>query len=148
MQRVEVEKSEPVTFLPIAYRQAAYLSAARGEFDKAVETLKKIPVDRLRNGMNIALRALFLGLAGEVRRAKQAYEKLRKHYSFASPFQIAIAASGAGDNDEAVFWLTAAAEIRDPLTMLIGVHPVTRHLRNHAGFRSLLTQTMKLRLPE
>jgi cell division inhibitor SulA len=61
---------------------------------------------------------------------------------------LAVAASGAGDDDTAVKWLTkAAVKERDPLMILIGVLPITRHLRNHSGFRTLLTEKMGLRLP-
>jgi tetratricopeptide (TPR) repeat protein len=146
MQRIEVEKSEPVDFLPIAYRHVAFLSAARGDFEKASAILDKAPKDKFGYSMTFALQSLFLGLAGQRTKARERYEELKKGF-FAGPFQFAMAASGAGDDDEAVFWLKAAAEMRDPFMILAAVLPITRHLRSHAGFRSLITDTMKLPFP-
>jgi tetratricopeptide (TPR) repeat protein len=152
MRRVEVEKSEPPAVQSIAYRYAAFLSAARGDFIAAAAFLRKIPVGKADPFRlhPFALEMLFLGLAGQRDKARAGYRKLKsllnEEYSISS-FHFAMAALGAGYDDEAVSWLTEAAENRDPLMLLVAVLPFTRYLRHHSGFCALVTEKMKLNFP-
>jgi Tfp pilus assembly protein PilF len=151
MHRVEVEKSEPLAFLPVAYRSAAFLSAARGDYRKAAALVGKTPLDASTQGITLALQALFHGLDGNRAAAQERYAVLSDLFCVAyqpiSSFHLGLAASGAGDDEYAIGCFTSAAESHDPSMILIGVLPFTRHLHSHVGFRELVLQKMKLNFP-
>jgi tetratricopeptide (TPR) repeat protein len=142
------EESDRFAYLPTPYGQTALLNAARGDFEKAAHVLKYVPESHYRHALTLGLQCLFTGLAGRGQRAQEDYATLISKYTESGALPFALAASGAGDNDAAVKWFTkAAVSERDPFMILIAVVPLTRHLRQHLGFRALVTQTMKLRFP-
>jgi hypothetical protein len=58
-----------------------------------------------------------------------------------------MAAIGAGDYEGAIAWLEKAAVAeRDPTMIWAAVMPFHRHLYPNKEFRSLVTDTLKLRL--
>jgi hypothetical protein len=135
------------SLFPIGISHAALLHAARGNFAKAAQALAV----RHPSGVTLreGLQVLFWGLAGNRKKARKCYASMKSWRQVQDcALALGLAASGAGYGDEAVKWLTRAAlEERDPFMILIAVLPTTRHLRQHAGFRSLVLDTMKLRFP-
>ncbi len=134
--------------IPTGYGQTALLHAARGDFERAAEVLNPF-TNTYRPSLSEGLQGLFWGLAGNRAKARTRYKEMVTRWISDCSLSLAVAASGAGDDDTAVKWLTkAAVRERDPLMILIGVLPITRHLHNHSGFRTLVTQRMKLPFPD
>jgi len=131
----------------------AILHEARGDHARASEAIHRVPLRWPKTAITLGLRALFSGLAGQHQRAQWHLRKLiamRRVAGHRVPaIQLAVAFLGAGDADAAVEWLHLASVIeRDPNAVLNNVYPFFRHLHGHAGFRELITGTMKLPLPE
>jgi hypothetical protein len=57
-----------------------------------------------------------------------------------SPFILAVACAGAGNNDGAFFWLTKAYESRDPQLIWLTVEPQFESLRTDSRFQALVRQ--------
>jgi hypothetical protein len=130
----------------------AILQEAKGDSAAALATITAIPLKWPRTTVTLGLRALFSGLAGDRTTARRHLRKLKAARTIAGRYipagQLAIAALGAGDADDAVNWFREGAEIeRDPNSILVNVYPFFRHLSDHAGLASFVTGTMKLRFP-
>jgi len=63
--------------------------------------------------------------------------------------QLCIAALGSGEIADAIHWLREGATVeRDPNLVLTNVYPFFRHLHREPSFRSLVTEAMKLTIPD
>ena len=119
----------------------AILLEARGDPKGAVGVLDRTPLRLRERPVTWGLRALFAGLSGSpsvARRRIAWFGAARKAGRYVPPSQLAACWLGAGEPDEAVRQLEAAAEDRDPLAVWFHAYPFFRHLHGHAGFRSLI----------
>jgi Tfp pilus assembly protein PilF len=134
----------------LLYIHLATLHEARGNYKEAARAIQEVPITALESTLAIGLRYLFIGLSGDREEAEHGYERLRllkqSGAGFVPASQLAVAALGADDPDAAVAWLEAAAVERDPIINWIAVLPFFRHLYYHARFRSLITETLRLKL--
>jgi tetratricopeptide (TPR) repeat protein len=138
-------KFERLGYFPTGCGQAALLSAARGDFEEAINILFEALLDFDTARLTYGLLALFHGLAGHQITAQAFLDVLRQHYDSGSAFPLALTALGAGREDEAVDWLIRAAIVdRDPLMILLGLLPPIGRVYQNPRFRVLVTQKMNL----
>ena len=145
---------ESLDILPFAHYNMhiclACLCEARGDTAGAVAAIKKIPLSE-ETAIFTGLVPLFEGLNGNIIAAERALAAMSsaRESLFIPAVQIALAALGAGRNDEAVSWYKIAAHVdRDPTLIWINTMPFNRHLRGNQEFEKLVTQTMGLRFPD
>lgn len=157
---------------PLGIVNAAILAEARGKPDEALRYMESIsenidtnvqgvfgchPLERKKSIhwlIVAALRALFSGLSGDTESAKTDYRTLlgaRKSTAavpdaYFPPSTLGIAALGTGDEELALQWLTEAVNGRDPFVLWLNTIPYFRHLHGNDEFRSLVVDTMGLKL--
>jgi tetratricopeptide (TPR) repeat protein len=136
-------------YLP--YVHLATLNEARGNIAEAVAAIEQVPITAGESTLTVGLRYFFIGRSGDRETARLGYEQLLSTNQSGSAFipasQLAMAAYGAGNHDAAVSLLTKSAIVeRDPIINWTAILPFNRHLYYHKGFRSLVTDTMKLKL--
>ena len=125
----------------------AILHEARGDFSAAVRFMEQVPADSPEAMMVMGLRYAFIGLAGDTAAAEFGLKQLKtaRQETFVPASQIAMAALGCKDYDAAVLWLTQGAVVeRDPVCIWLNILPFLRHLREHSGFYTLVTETIGL----
>ena len=137
----------------LTYIHQAILHEARGEPHAAVEAIGRVPLRWPQTTITLGLRALFSGLAGDRPTARRHYRKLRGGRALAGRYvpagQLCIAALGSGEIADAIHWLREGAIVeRDPNLVLTNVYPFFRHLHHEPSFRALVTETMKLTIPD
>jgi hypothetical protein len=119
----------------------AILLEAIGDPAGAVRALSQTPLRLHERPVTWALRALFAGLSGSpavARRRISWFRAAQKAGKYIPPNQFAACWLGAGEPDEAVRCLEAAAEDRDPLVVWFHAYPFFRHLHGCASFRNLI----------
>jgi hypothetical protein len=103
--------------------------------------------------ITIGLLPLFTGLAGDLRKARRLYAELRKLKDagrvFVPSFQLLTASVGAGDLDAATEHAIEATTVEhDTSLSWLAIYSHLRHIHHHPGFRSLVTDTLKLRFSD
>jgi TolB-like protein/DNA-binding winged helix-turn-helix (wHTH) protein len=116
----------------IAYLKKGMIQEATREFERARD-LENIP-------RNLAVLAYAYGSAGEVEKAKQIISELeaKSKTGYVSPFSIAIAHAGLGENDVTIDWLEKAYAERSDAMAIINVHPLLTTFHSDPRFADLL----------
>ena len=124
---------------------------SREAYELLFQDLEAVMSDDPRTHTNLTYSTVIYvaGIAGDRANACAGYKTLQKKpFSLlVPPFQVAIAALGAGEPDEAVGWLrTAAMQANAPQSMLYHMVPQLRHLKGHVGYQRLLEE-LRLEVP-
>ena len=128
------------TFLGLTYVQMGKLEQATKELAQARDT------SGIHPGPISALAAVY-SLAGQRDQAQQAVGQLKQiaEQRYVSPYYLALAFLGLGENDAALDWLEKALEERSGWLVNLKVEPCMDTLRSHPRFQKLLR---KLVFPE
>ncbi len=121
----------------------AILLEAMGDAVGALRVLDQTPLRLLERPVTWGLRGLFAGLSGSPAIALRRIHWLKtamKTGKHVPQSQIAACWIGAGNSEEAAACLERAADERDPLTVLFRAYPMTRHLKGHARYDSLMSR--------
>lgn len=122
-------------FLGWAYEQKGEYTTALGEFQKAVE-LDNTP-------QALSYQAHGLAVAGKLVEARALYGKLQelRQQRYVSPYHLAVVALGLGEQQQALEWLTRAAEEHSDAFVLLAVEPKFDPVRSTPQFVELMRRT-------
>jgi TolB-like protein/Flp pilus assembly protein TadD len=116
-----------------------------GQPAEAVRALRKAVERSQRNPHFVASLAHGYAIAGDVGKARQLLQELRRasRKRYVSPYTIALVLAALGQRDESFRWLETAYEDRSSALPFLGVNPRLRPLHTDPRFRKLLRR-MKL----
>jgi len=120
-------------FMASAYRQQKRYKEALAEFKLALKLVKDEPV--------ILCDLIFTyAAAGQKRQASMLLKKLKKMAAevYVSPYDLAIAHLGLGDEDTALDLLEESERGRDDGILMINIDPALDALRSHPRFKEIL----------
>jgi len=120
-------------FMASAYRQQKRYKEALAEFRLALKLVKDEPV--------ILCDLIFTyAAAGQKRQASTLLKKLKKMAAevYVSPYDLAIAHLGLGDEDTALDLLEESERGRDDGILMINIDPALDALRSHPRFKDIL----------
>jgi DNA-binding SARP family transcriptional activator/TolB-like protein/Tfp pilus assembly protein PilF len=122
-------------FLGWAYEQKGAHALALAKFQKAVE-LDKTP-------SALAYQAHGLASAGKLAEARELFAMLQtlRQERYVSPYHLAVVALGLGDQQQALDWLSRAAEEHADAFVLLSVEPKFDPLRTTPQFVELMRRT-------
>lgn len=142
---LSMEESERALFLDpthVLSHVARGMTAVQiGQYDVAMEAYRSAEALIGRPTPSVlSLRAYAHGAAGDTTMARAIYDGLRaaSDTTYVGAHYLAVAALGAGLQEEAITWLEAALEERSSAVLYIHLDPVLDPIRTHPRFQRLV----------
>ena len=134
----EARELDPRSRVAHLFAASAHLAAA--QYDEAASAAAAARQLTPANTQALALEIRADARRGRRRRAEHALKGLlelsRRRY--VSPYHLALACDGVGDEGEALTWLERGYDTRDPKMTFLASEPVWAPLRDHPRVRALL----------
>jgi TolB-like protein/tetratricopeptide (TPR) repeat protein len=136
-ETLSLDPAHPLPYLPLGL---AY--AQRGDYENAVSALEKARTLSAESSESLGQLAYVYGKAGNAEKSHELLEEmsLRSEKQYVSPFYFAVAHTGVGELDRAIYWLEKGYQERIWLMCVVKTEPIFDPLRPDDRFQSILSR--------